>query len=355
MSLFKAEHTKPFKTPERYRFDVVGYRTYPNQDRLGYADDARVRYRRLLFGLKAEEAFAIELFASLLCLVYDDVIGGPDAIACVPPSTRSPSARSDAMALVARKAVEMNFGVIDGSSWLRRKQDVPKAHKDSSMRCFDKQHETIECVTGALVQEPKRIVVIDDICTSGSTMIACVSRLRARFPQAQVSGFAFGYTGYVNDWPGVPDCPQQQRQQQPLSAVAKIVEAWRDEAWPLAIDKVQSPFFARNGEVHGFARDCVRPEAGSEPVWSKAEADAKKLIPCRYCQPFEATPRFEMNFYTRKIHHVDCHTGPSGRGHKQLWSLRQGIRLGGIPCRNCMPKWPMAQTLYYERLPKGAA
>jgi predicted amidophosphoribosyltransferase len=354
MSLFKAENYLAFRTPERYRFNVVGYRTYPNQERLGYADDARIRYRRLLFALKSQDPFAIELFASLLCLVYDDVIDGPDAITCVPPSTKSPATRSDAMALMARKATEMNFGVIDGSSWLRRKQDVPKAHQDGSMRQFNKQHETIECVTGALPREPKRIVVIDDICTSGTTMQACVSRLRTRFPLAQVSGFAFGYTGFVKDWPGGPDCPQQRRQQA-LSDVSKTVNGWRDEAWPLAIDAVQSPFFAHHGEVHGFARYCVRPETGSEPVWSKAEADAKKLTPCLYCRPFKAKPHFEMNFYTKKIHHVDCHTGPSGYGHKPLWSLRQGIRLGGIPCKNCMSKWPMAKTLYYERLRKGAA
>lgn len=345
MSLFKAEHHEGFKTPGRYRFTVTGYRTYPNEGKRYYADANRMRYRRLLFALKKNDPDAISLFTSLLCLIFDDVIGGPDAIACVPPSSQSAALRDDAMALVARKAVEKDLGVIDGSSWLKRTQTVPKAHQDSSMRSFEKQYATIACTAGSLAVEPKSIVVIDDICTSGTTMQACVTRLREQFPNAKVTGFAFGYTGWVNESPSVPEFPDEKCF--PLTG-KKTIDAWRDEAWPLASDAAQSPFFAHHGQVHGFNRSCVRPEAVSEPVWSKAEADAKQLIQCRSCKPFQARPRFQINFNSRTIHHLDCHTGPSGKGHKPLWSLRQGIRLGGKPCRNCMDRWPIAAKLYQE-------
>jgi len=346
MSLFKAEHNLRLKNPDRYRFAVAGYRTYPNTARRHYADANRIRYRQHLLALKENDPLAIEIFTSILCLVFDDLIGGPDAIACVPPSSQSTALRDDAMALITRRAVESDLGVIDGSSWLMRTQTVPKAHQDSSMRTYEKQFPTIACVPGSLSVEPKRIVVIDDVCTSGATMQASVARLRERFPNAGVVGFAFGYTGWVNESPSVPEIPKERCSPEDLR---KIVDAWRDEAWPLASDATQSPFFECGGYVHGFGRHCTRPDAGSEPVWSKAEADAKQLTQCPRCRPFRQRPRFEMNFYSRKIHHVGCHTGPSGQGHKPLWSLRQGIRLGGKPCRNCMHAWPIAEKLYQNR------
>ena len=73
MSLFKAEHDTTVKTPSRYPFKIVGYRTYPTTAKLDYADDNSIRYRNLLFDLKANNPTAVELFASLLCLIYDEL------------------------------------------------------------------------------------------------------------------------------------------------------------------------------------------------------------------------------------------------------------------------------------------
>lgn len=331
---------------------MIGYRTYPNEERLGFADENRLRYRRLLFDLKAKNDFAVQLLASLLCLVYDDLLGGPDAIACVPTSSKSKATRDDAIALLAQTAVSLGLGALDGSSWLRRTKDVPKAHEDPAMRKFAKQHETIKCVPGKSLPALKHILLIDDICTTGQTMEACVERLRETFPKAEITAFAFGYTGWVDESPCVPDFPKRN---QPVTAVPGIVDAWRDEAWPLATDAGRSPFFSANGIVHKAGGRCVRDEAESNPVWSKAGAEQQELTPCRKCRPFAEKPRFVLNSYSSKIHHIDCDTGPTGNGCRTLWSLRHGIRLNGEPCRNCMGTWPVAKVLYEERRKRMAA
>lgn len=247
MSLFTAEHTKTFKTPSRYKFQTAGYRTYPNRDRVGYADANRIRYRRLLFDLKKSDPFAVDVFASLLCLLYDEMLGGPDAIACVPTSSRSNANRDDANALVARKAIESGLGVIDGSSWLKRTRDVPKAHQDSSMRTIEKQLETISYAPERDHLKPFHILVIDDICTSGSTMMACAERLREQFPGAKITGFCFGYTGWVDSSPKVPQFPDRGGT---LASLCPFLDAWKDDAWPRGLDGVRDYLREKDGWVH---------------------------------------------------------------------------------------------------------
>ena len=347
MSLFKAEHYKKEKTPSRYRFEIVGYRTYPNAAKRFYADANNTRYRHLLFDLKEKSPAAVELFASLLCLIYDELLCGPDAIACVPASTMSKTTRDDAIALVAQKAIANGLRVIDGSSWLRRTRDVPKAHQDASMRRFDKQSETIDFTPVAKPSAPEHILLIDDICTSGSTMSACVSRLREQFPKTKVTAFAFGYTGWVPATsPQVPAFPDRA---DAAKSISKVVDAWRSEAWPLPPEGSTGPFFSKNGRVHRGGGCCRRHASGCEVLCSKSEAERQGLVPCRSCHPFIQQPRFIFNHYSSKIHHDGCHTGPYGKGHTKLWSLRQGIRLGGQPCRNCMHLWPEASILYQRR------
>lgn len=349
MSLFTAEHTKTFKTPSRYKFQTAGYRTYPNRDRVGYADANRIRYRRLLFDLKKSDPFAVDVFASLLCLLYDEMLGGPDAIACVPTSSRSNANRDDANALVARKAIESGLGVIDGSSWLKRTRDVPKAHQDSSMRTIEKQLETISYAPERDHLKPFHILVIDDICTSGSTMMACAERLREQFPGAKITGFCFGYTGWVDSSPKVPQFPDRGGT---LASLCPFLDAWKDDAWPRGLDGVRDYLREKDGWVHFRNCSLVRPSMGpGTPLDSKAEAESRGLQPCPYCKPFDKKkkPKFVYNDYSNKIHHAECHTGPGGYGYGPLWSLRHGIRLGGELCQNCMHKWPLAKELYEER------
>ena len=347
MSLFKAEHDTTVKTPSRYPFKIVGYRTYPTTAKLDYADDNSIRYRNLLFDLKANNPTAVELFASLLCLIYDELLGGPEAIACVPTSTMSKTTRDDVIALVAQKAIENGLGVVDGSSWLRRTRDVPKAHKDDSMRTFDKQSETIEFNPLSKPPAPGHILLIDDICTSGSTMSACVSRLREQFPRVKVTAFAFGYTGWVAATsPQVPAFPGWA---DAAKSISRVVDAWRSEAWPLPADGSIGHFFSENRILHRGGGRCRRPTSGSDALWSQSEAEAQGLTPCQHCKPFALQPRFNLNNNTATIHHVDCHVGPYGKQCELLWSLRQGIRLGGKPCKVCMYSWPLALILYHHR------
>jgi predicted amidophosphoribosyltransferase len=346
MPIFLPETNKkrPGPTSGMHRYRFIGYRMYPTREKERYADENNTRFRRLLLSLKDSNPAAIELFSSLLCLIYDDVLGGPSAIACVPSSSKSTPIRADALAKVAQAAVGKNLGVIDGSSWLQRKYDVPSTRQDPSMRDYTKQFESIHCVNPSPGGAVSSILLVDDIRTSGQTMDACVDHLHAAFPAANITAFAFGHTGWVPDISPVnPVWPDKSLT---VDEARLTVMLWRMEAWPLGVSGDQSPFFSLDGFVHreGHHR-CQRPSVGSESIWDRQQSQELSLQPCVRCQPFERGPFFVINRYGPKIHHSECHTAPSGKGHELLWNLRQGLRLGGKPCVNCMHSWPVASQL----------
>jgi hypothetical protein len=348
MPLYVAEQPKRRRaTYGSYRYESIGYRTYPTAVRAGYADRNLSRFRRLLLRLKEGTAGALELFSGLLCLIYDDLLDSPDAIACVPSSGKSGLVRDDPLALMVQMAVLKGIGAVDGSSWLLRTESVAPAHKDNAMRDYRKQLETIACNAAALPGSIESILLVDDIRTSGSTMDACVDRLKEAFPAATITGFAFGYTDWVPDQsPCMPDWPEANINQH---AVQKVIEAWQSEAWPLPAMNNVSPFFADGHFVHAAGRACCRPTADCTAIWDKHQADATLMESCPRCKPFAHKPVFIFNKNTATIHQVDCRTGPARNGSEPLWSLRHGIRRGGKPCRNCMHGWPMARELVERR------
>jgi predicted amidophosphoribosyltransferase len=346
MGLYKPEYVLKKRTPSRYRLDVIGYRTYANADRLGFADRNCQRFRRLLLDLKEGDLLAIELFAVLLGMIFDEVLASPTAVLCVPCSRESEPTRHDPVARVVRTMIEMGVEARDGSSWLQRTKTVPRAHDPTSgMRSVEKQMESIACVLPTDQTIPRSVVIIDDIYTSGSTMIASAARVRERLPNTEVLGFAFGRTAFVpENSPRVPVFPAPR---QSPDIVDDISEQWLEEAWPLPLKAGQSPFLSNGGEVHHYW--CPRIPGAAEPIWSKADATANLLVPCVRCRPFAEKPIFVLNRYSQTIHQVGCHTGPTGSGGIDLWSLREGIRLGGRPCVNCMHRWPVAMQLHANR------
>ena len=143
------------------------------------------------------------------------------------------------------------------------------------------------------------MLVLDDICTSGSSITGSVSRIREELPEAKTIGFAFGYTPfYVESTTyATPEFPTIYGLANDISqTMSKLL----DEAWP-STDVGESPFVGCAGTVH--VRGCHRADwAGCVNVWSKKEAaDLKK---CRACRAFAALPRFVFDRVEEQIHHV---------------------------------------------------
>lgn len=89
---------------------------------------------------------------------------------------------------LANALSKQGFGsVID---CLTRIERVDKAAFGSGRenRLVKRHFETIS-VAESLI-EPKKIVVVDDVVTSGATLLACASRIREVWPEAFVLGFA---------------------------------------------------------------------------------------------------------------------------------------------------------------------
>ena len=74
---------------------------------------------------------------------------------------------------------------------MERVYAVAKSSRVSS----DKRPKVIEHYNSMVVQkildEPKEILIIDDVITRGSTLLGAVNRLADAFPNTQIRGFAF--------------------------------------------------------------------------------------------------------------------------------------------------------------------
>ena len=79
----------------------------------------------------------------------------------------------------------------DTKSCLQRVKAVAKSSKVSS----EKRPKVVDHYNSLVVQkildEPKEILVIDDIVTRGSTLLGAVNKLADAFPNARIRGFAF--------------------------------------------------------------------------------------------------------------------------------------------------------------------
>ena len=345
MTLFLPAERENKKLPNGVPYRVIGYREYPTQAKVWYADENLKNFRNLLFRLKEGNTGAIGYFLALLCMIYDEVLDGPQLIACVPGSKGTDTQRSDPLALVARQAAK-ELDVLDGASLLQRTHDVPKAHEHKEMRCYPKQLESITCGSVNLKNIPKSILIIDDIYTSGVTMGACCLRIHEAFPEAKLTVFAFGRTPDFLETPSpvIPAFPSKTLSEDELP---EAIEELRSEAWP-CIDPIgTSPFYKSNWFVHRNGVVCGPAEQHHEKIWSKAQAEKNGLTPCRNCLPFERKNDFWLNFTDMSLHFGHCGNRCRGwAGGKRLWSIRHGVRLGGK--RNgcpCMRWWPLPERV----------
>ena len=117
---------------------------------------------------------------------------GPDA-ALVPMPRSSPvvtgglwPAKLLAQALVKVDLGERVLELLERTAAVRRSSTAPKGKRPAPQQHFDSF-----VVKPLGIYEPEQIVVVDDVVTSGATMLAALSRLMDAFPDVPISGFAF--------------------------------------------------------------------------------------------------------------------------------------------------------------------
>ncbi len=283
--LFLAQHeSQNNKSPEDPPFTAIGYRDYVDYRNAGDADENLKRFRQLLLSFKDNDANALHYFLGLLEIIFEKVIGRVDLITCVPGHEKTPRVRIDPLArLVEQVAKKMKCR--NGSSVLQRTVSQPPAHQDPRQRSFARQFESIHAEKVPRDHDIERILIIDDIYSSGKSMAACYSHLRHRFASAEVVGFAFGRTTSTPmvRWPQTPDFPRRDGLEQRLATVL---------------------------------RDLRR------------EAKANK--------DFSRDKGIVMGRWNQKIHRLTCRYLPIQ--YFFLESVSQGISEGGQRCGVCRPR-----------------
>ena len=144
---------------------------------------------------QGDETFISRLAANLRLHTERSVVAdalGED-VALVPMPRSAPPKNRNSLwpgRLLAQALVECDMGECV-LAVLHRKRAVPKsAYAAPGQRPTAMDHLGSFRVSAATIQ-PERIVIVDDVVTSGATMLAAVSAVSDMFPAAAVRGFAF--------------------------------------------------------------------------------------------------------------------------------------------------------------------
>jgi predicted amidophosphoribosyltransferase len=163
------QRTKIFKCGNYHPFNIQGQKN-PNCDQVSrlmmdFKDPTNRNYQN------AVGHFTKLIIAHLPRITYGKVpIIGYDFIVTVAPS-HSKDGTSDALNAVARKVCQ-NFPRWTYTQVLRRHTTVLSSHKQGGNRNLATHIQSMEVTLPAIVQGT-RVLVIDDVTTSGSTLTAC--------------------------------------------------------------------------------------------------------------------------------------------------------------------------------------
>jgi predicted amidophosphoribosyltransferase len=286
-ALFLAQHEEKNKeSPGDPFFDVIGYRDYVTHADLQGADENAQALHHLLLALKAGDVHAITFFSRLLEIVFDHVLGKVDLITCVPGHDKTPATRTDPLACLVEH-VAGRRACLDGKSILQRKVALLRAHQDPRSRDFTRQVNSIKAGPLACRLDVRRILIIDDIYTSGKTMAACYSHLRRRWPTAQFIGFAFGRTNRTSTvgWPRIPVFPKSGDLPSKLASVVAELQALADTNRDFSRAKCVV-LGLWNHKIHKLT--CKYCPDRYQVLESVSEGKCQGGVCCRVCRPRDA-------------------------------------------------------------------
>lgn len=119
-------------------------------------------------------------------------------LCCAPGST--PNSNRGVVEIIKR----ISGGIlIDGSSILRTHAARPR--KSNGARFDDNELASSISIQALQLSSPTRILVIDDVVTSGQTLRVCAAKLKAAYPSCRISCLALSSTDYESTAVGIAD------------------------------------------------------------------------------------------------------------------------------------------------------
>lgn len=108
------------------------------------------------------------------------------------PAPRSSPLKSNSLypaEIICRELLNAGFGS-EGATLLERTHAVTKAATAASADRPTPHNHYDSLAVRRELRRPPSILVVDDVVTSGGMLLACVSRLKEEFPDAEIAGFA---------------------------------------------------------------------------------------------------------------------------------------------------------------------
>ena len=135
-------------------------------------------------------------YCAEMCNWLIDVLDLSDEVIFIPyPSTNARKPKDRQIPYIVTKLLsEKNQNIIDGSDILYRSVTLEKNTRD-----VEKQYASLSVRNGSRI-ESKRVIVFDDVTTTGSSLIAGLNKIR-EFQPKESYGLAIAKKVYLNEVP----------------------------------------------------------------------------------------------------------------------------------------------------------
>lgn len=160
----------------------VAFRWFFTERRMQHTDKNGVRFRYWIKALKEGRSEAVHLFSGVLLQLLSEHLPDVDAVIPVPP--HDPSKIDFPLAQVAGNTA------LPGVGWLKRVTAVTPWTGEAT-RSVNEQRESLYFEPPGGVRKD-RILIVDDVWTSGATLRASTLLIRDAWPDCKVTCFAFG-------------------------------------------------------------------------------------------------------------------------------------------------------------------
>lgn len=192
--VYRVQQETPYPT------EVIALRWYVQDKWLRGADENMINYRNWIFGIKNAKPKAVEFFIKIFLDYWGGCLGPSTLLVTIPSGRLHPGTRGAGLRSLARQ-VATTTNSMYSEQGLRR---ILEASQKGSTNNLPNRHSTeFQSCSLSLGAQPskltKRLIVIDDIITTGATMHGAIKRLiedgwKNNPGELEIFGFAFGRT-----------------------------------------------------------------------------------------------------------------------------------------------------------------